>query len=147
LVVSIFGDESTVIRAIEAGAAGYLLKNGRPLEIGLALSDVMSGGAPISPAIARHLLDRFRRPAADAARDLEVATKAVGAADDAPNLTKREQEVLEWVSRGFTFAEIAEGLGLSHHTIGNHVRNIYRKLDVRDRAGAVGKAMRLGLIA
>ncbi|WP_412553558.1 response regulator [Shimia sp. MIT1388] len=133
LVISIYGDEQTVIPALEAGAAGYLLKDHPPEQIPEAIFQMMAGGAPISPAIARHMLKRFRPTETEAEELLE-------------HLTPREREVLEMVGRGYTSSEIAELSGKSYHTVTTHVRNIYRKLAVNSRAEAVSKAMRFGLL-
>jgi DNA-binding NarL/FixJ family response regulator len=134
LVITVFGDERSVISAIEAGARGYLLKDGEPADVCAAVHQLLEGGAPISPAIARHLLRRF-------APDPEPAPE-----EDAPHLSAREVEVLELVVKGFTFPEIAELLGISAHTVTTHVRRIYRKLEVRSRAEAVYEAMQRGLV-
>lgn len=132
LVISIFGDELTVVPALEAGAQGYLLKDHPAEDIPQAIFQLIDGGAPISPVIAKQMLKRFRR---------SVASNA-----DIEQLTKRERDVLEMVSRGYTSVEIAEKMCKSYHTITTHVRNIYRKLAVNSRAEAVSKAMQFGLL-
>jgi DNA-binding NarL/FixJ family response regulator len=132
MVVTVFGDEKTVVGAIEAGARGYLLKDGSEAEIASAILDLRAGGSPISPQIARHLLHRFQEPAP--------------APQGAPSLTDREREILDAVVRGFTFSEIAKLLEISTHTVTTHVRHIYRKLEVRSRGEAVYEALALGLV-
>jgi len=136
LVITVFGDEQHVVSALEAGALGYLLKDGTAEYIGASIMDMLAGGSPISPAIARHLLRRFRGGGpAEGAR-----------ADDVPRLSEREGEVLRLIVKGFTYAEIADLLGVSSHTVTTHVRGIYRKLEVHSRSEAVYEALQLGLV-
>jgi DNA-binding NarL/FixJ family response regulator len=134
MVVTVFGDEKSVLGAIEAGARGYLLKDESEEGVGVAILQLLAGGSPITPAIAQHLILRFQERA-----------PAVGP-DGTPALSKRELEVLELVVKGFTFPEIASLLGLSPHTVGTFVRRIYRKLEVRSRAEAVFEALQLGIV-
>ena len=134
MVITVFGDEQHVVAAIEAGATGYILKDGSSQYVANSILELVHGGAPISPAIARHLLRRFREPAPPAR------------APDAPELTGREREVLDLLVKGFTFAEIGDLLAISGHTVTTHVKHIYRKLEVRSRAEAVYEAMQLGLV-
>ena len=137
MVITVFGDESHVVAAIEAGATGYLLKDASSDRIGRAILELLAGGSPISPAIARHLLKRFYAP---------VAAPAPGRAADLPGLTEREHEVLALLVKGFTYSEIAELLTISAHTVTTHVRHIYGKLEVRSRGEAVYEALHLGLV-
>jgi DNA-binding NarL/FixJ family response regulator len=132
MVVTVFGDEKSVVGAIEAGARGYLLKDGSEGEISGAILELRAGGSPISARIARHLLTRFQEPAP--------------APHGAPSLTEREREILDCVVKGFTFPEIARLLEISAHTVTTHVRHIYRKLEVRSRSEAVYEALSLGLV-
>jgi DNA-binding NarL/FixJ family response regulator len=135
LVISVFGDEESVIAAIEAGARGYLLKDGPSEDVRASVHQLLAGGSPISPAIARHLLRRFAEPDSAAAPTPPV-----------PRLSAREVEVLELVVKGFTFPEIGELLSLSTHTVVTYVRRIYRKLEVRSRGEAVFEAVQLGIV-
>lgn len=139
MVITVFGDERHVVSAIEAGAMGYLLKDGRADQIAESILDLIAGGSPISAAIARHLLRRWQSPGADAARDRSDAPAG-------PALTKREHEVLRLVVKGFQTAEIARLMGVSPHTVTTHVRGIYRKLSVSSRGEAVYEALQLGLV-
>lgn len=134
LVISIFGDEARVIDAIRAGAKGYVLKGGDLSHIGEDIHSVLAGGSPISPAIARHLLAVLNDP-----RD-------VPAPRGAPVLTNRETEILRSVSRGYKRHEIANQLGISAGTVGNHITNIYRKLEVSSNIEAVAIASRNGML-
>lgn len=137
MVITALGDEKTVIAAIEAGAAGYLLKDGSSAEIGDAVRALLAGGSPISPGVARYVLRRLQRVEPDA---------PPGPSPDAPHLTDREHEVLALIAKGFTFPEIAELLSISAHTVTTHVRHIYRKLEVGSRSSAVYEAVNLGMI-
>jgi DNA-binding NarL/FixJ family response regulator len=138
MAITALGDERTVISAIEAGASGYLLKDGSLAEVGEALMDLVAGGSPISPGVARYLLRRLQRSA-----DVPAAP----AQDpDAPHLTEREHEILSLIAKGFSFPEIAGLLAISAHTVTTHVRHIYEKLEVTSRGSAVYEAVQLGLI-
>jgi DNA-binding NarL/FixJ family response regulator len=134
MVVTVFGDEKSVLGAIEAGARGYLLKDESMEGVGAAILQLLAGGSPITPAIAQHLILRFQARAPSAGREA------------GPALSHRELEVLEFVVKGFTFTEIAGLLGLSPHTVGTFVRRIYRKLEVRSRGEAVFEALQLGIV-
>lgn len=133
LVITALGDEKHVITAIEAGAMGYLLKERGPDHVVDSILTVLDGGSPISPSIARHLLKRFRPEGKQQ--------------DPVSTLTKREEEVLRLVIKGYSYKEIATALGLSFHTITSHVQHIYRKLSVRSRGEAVFEAIQLGLLS
>jgi DNA-binding NarL/FixJ family response regulator len=136
IVISVFGDEEHVVAAIEAGATGYLLKDRPSLDVATAITDLLAGGSPISPAIARHLLQRLHAPPA--------APDRKGPAG--PDLTSREQEVLEVLAKGFTYDEAAAILGVSFHTIASHVKHIYEKLAVGSRSEAIYEATQLGIL-
>lgn len=136
MVVTVFGDETHVVSALEAGALGYLLKDGSPDYIGNSILEMLGGGSPISPPIARYLLRRFR--------GLEEAKLPDGS--EAPRLSEREREVLTMIVKGFSYAETAKLLGVSAHTVTTHVRSIYRKLEVHSRGEAVYEALQLGIV-
>ena len=140
VVITMFGDERNVIRCIEEGASGYLLKGGDREAIERALRELLAGGSPISPAIARHVLRRLRPAPAPAA---ETAAETV--AVESP-LSGRETDVLELVAKGFTFGEIAGLLEISIHTVTTHMRRVYRKLEVHSKTEAVYEASQRGLI-
>lgn len=138
MVVTVFGDERNVIRAIEAGASGYLLKDGTNEYISDAILQLIDGGSPISPNIARHILARFKAPAAiDPEPELE---------EDKPSLTPRELDVLKLIAKGFRYEEIGDILDISYHTVTSHIKQIYRKLSVHSRGEAVFEATRLGIV-
>lgn len=138
MVITALGDEKTVIAAIEAGASGYLLKDGSFAEVGEALLELLAGGSPISPGVARYVLRRLQAEGAGAPSE--------PAAPDAPRLTEREHEILTLIAKGFSFPEIAGLLSISAHTVTTHVRHVYEKLEVSSRASAVYEAVQLGLI-
>jgi len=137
LVFTAFGDEATVIACLEAGARGYLLKGSGVSHIGFDVREIRSGGSPLSPQIARHLVRRLRPAAAPA---------SAPSANISGALSARELEVLNAISRGFSYAETAALLGLQPGTVHAHLKNIYRKLEVRSKTEAVFEANRLGLL-
>ena len=134
LVATVFGDEAHVIRAIEAGARGYLLKDSPAAEFTRAITLVYQGGAPLSPHIAKHLLARLAPPAA-------LVSQA-----QPEQLTGREADILSRIAQGFTVTETAEHLHISVHTAATHIKNIYSKLAVSNRVQAVNQARLRGLI-
>jgi DNA-binding NarL/FixJ family response regulator len=138
LVVTIFGDERTVLAALEAGARGYLLKGALQHDIAVDIEHLKSGGSPLSPVIARQVLKRMQ---ARSAR--EPATPALDA-DLA--LTAREVEILNAISRGFSYQETAELLTISVQTVHTHLKRIYRKLAVHSKTEAVYEADKRGLL-
>lgn len=143
MVSTNFGDETHVMRSIEAGAAGYLLKDSSPARMAEEIRSLASGGSPISPIIARQILARFQQGAAGTAPRQEPAT--AGAA--ATLLSAREKEVLDYITKGFTTQEIAKLMELSHFTVRSFVRRIYSKLKVTSKAEAIYEARNLGLLA
>lgn len=135
IVVTVFGEEHTVLQAIEAGATGYLIKG--QLGAGLldAVLEVRSGGSPISPMIARQLMKRLRPQTTDRPALLDESL-----------LSTREVGILRLVTQGYTVTEIADKLCLSPHTVSSHVKNMYKKLQVSTRGQAIHEAHRRGLI-
>jgi DNA-binding NarL/FixJ family response regulator len=138
LVNTVFADDLSVFEALEAGALGYLLKDEEPEALARCTLELLDGGSPMSPAIARKVLRRLR-PSSD-------APKAPAAEPDRPHLSERELEVLNLIVKGFKFDEIAGVLGVSAATIATHVQRVYRKLAVHSRAEATYEAAQLGLI-
>lgn len=133
LVISVMGDEASVLAAIEAGAAGYLLKDSTDAEVLAAIRQVLEGGAPLSPSIAVHLMRRLKRP-----------SHAPAACETA--LTPRETELLRLIAKGLSYEEVAEVMGLRHSTVATYAKIVYRKLQVHGRAEAAFEAMQLGLV-
>jgi DNA-binding NarL/FixJ family response regulator len=137
MVITVFGDERNVLSTIEAGAAGYVLKDCSDAQLVAHVLELRAGGAPMSPGIARMVLKRMRtRGAADSAMRAQA---------DA-GLTAREVDVLRLISRGYTYGETAQKLGISTNTVGSHVKNAYRKLSVHTGAAAVTRAANLRLL-
>ena len=133
IVISVFGDARSVVQSIEAGADGYLLKGAEPAEAAAAIRTVLEGGAPISPAVAGHILARMRN-------------REQTPAGPGPALSPREVLVLTDLAKGFRYKEVARLQGISPNTVGDHVKSIYRKLAVRSRSEAVFEAVQAGLI-
>ena len=140
MVATNFGDETHVIRSIEAGASGYLLKDSSPAKIVDEIRSLASGGSPISPIIARQVLARFRQIGVGGASPPITP-------DETPQLlSAREKEVLELITKGFTANEIAKLMELSTFTVRSFVRRIYTKLKVTSKAEAIYEARSLGLL-
>lgn len=136
MVISILGDEDSVISAIEHGADGYILKSDAFADLGRPIAQVLAGEAPISPGVARHLLRRFQR---------EVEPGSESDADEV-TLSRRERQVLTEFARGSSYKEVARKFDLSLHTVGDYVKTLYRKLQVNSRGAAVNKALRTRMI-
>lgn len=126
VMFTIHDDTEQIVRAMEAGASGYLLKNTPPAEIVAAIRDVQTHGAPMSREVARKLVASFRAPAL--------------LRDPGDTLTPRESEILTLLAGGLINKEIAERLGIKFDTVGTHLKSIYRKLHVRSRTEAVIKS-------
>ncbi|EJL70406.1 response regulator [Variovorax sp. Varisp85] len=137
MVITMFGDEANMIRAFEAGARGYLLKDGTEDDLSRHVLQLHAGGSPMSPIIARQLLTRM---APGTAAPIAAAAPAVA------SLSPRETEVLALVSRGYTYPELTSLLGVSLSTIQTHVKSIYSKLAVHSKTEAVFEARQLGLL-
>jgi DNA-binding NarL/FixJ family response regulator len=152
LVLSIFGDERNVVAALDAGAGGYLLKDGSVENIRDHLACLRSGGSPLSPRIARTLINRHRAvqqaaltPAVPGAGTNPPRAPVPAPNEDAPGtgkapatlLSERELEVLTGVAKGFSYAEVAQMLGMSTNTVRTHIRRLYEKLSVNSRSEAL----------
>jgi DNA-binding NarL/FixJ family response regulator len=133
VVATLFDDDDHLFPALRAGAQGYLLKDEAPEELIKQLQGINAGNPPLSPSIARRLLSHFRAAPEKAIKE-EV------------QLTPRECEVLGALARGITIANIGDELQISRHTVGDHVKNIYRKLNITSRAEAALQAKNLGLV-
>ncbi|MBO3758403.1 response regulator transcription factor [Ciceribacter sp. L1K22] len=136
MVISILGDEESVIAAITAGANGYLLKDAFPADVVETVRDLVAGHSPISASIARFIV----RHSQGAGRS--QATTALNTA----KLTPREIDILWGIAKGFSYSDIADHLGISRQTVPGHIKNIYRKLEVNTRGEAVFEAVQQGLI-
>lgn len=130
VVLTSFDDGEHLFSALRAGAAGYLLKDTPPDELVRGLEQVVAGGAPMSPSIARRVLQEFT-----ASPDAH-----------AESLTPREVDVVQLLVRGATYRRIGDALGIATGTVQSHIKAIYRKLDVTTKAGAALEAHRRGLL-
>ncbi len=124
MMCTVYEDSDLVFKALRVGATGYILKKIQPAKLLEAITEIHTGGSPISAPIARKVISTFQKPVI---------------ADAAQLLTKREQELLDLLAQGFRYKEIADKLFLSIDTIRTHIRNIYRKLEVQSRAEALNK--------
>lgn len=128
LICTVHEDDELIFEALRAGAAGYLLKRSSIEDLLEAIRQVLAGGSPMSPAIARRVVHSFRPKKSE---DLNA-------------LSEREQEVLDFLSTGLTAKEIAEKLYVSTNTVRTHIRNIYEKLHVQSRVEMMNKVGRKG---
>jgi DNA-binding NarL/FixJ family response regulator len=143
LVVTMFGDDGNVIESIRAGATGYLLKDAMPGDIAGSILQVHAGGSPISPAIARRVLQSFRL---DRNGTRTGAPPAAGTPARPSVLSERETEILRLVAKGLNFKEVGGILAISPNTVVTHVKRIYQKLAVHSRGEAVYEANQMGLL-
>ncbi len=132
IILTAFEDDDKIMKAICAGASGYLLKSAPLDQITTAINDVLGGGAPITPQIAKRVLELFASMAPPESKDY--------------GLTPRERQILERMVQGRIKKEIASDLDMNYHTVDAHIRSIYSKLEVHTRAGAVAKALKEGLL-
>ncbi len=130
IVATAFSDEEHILSALRAGAQGYVLKEGKQETIIQMLKDTLHGSPPLSAAVARKILSQFQ-PQAEP--DIQ--------------LTPRQIEVLQLISRGYKTQEVADLLQLSHHTVHDYIKEIYRELGINSRAEATMAASRMGLIS
>lgn len=137
VVISVMESDDQVLRAFELGAAGYLGKSSWFGTYVQSVLQVANGGASITPNLARRLLQRFDRSSAGESKRRQP--------DEVDHLSGREKEILRLVAHGYTSAEIGARLMISGMTVNTHIRNIYRKLQVRTRAQAVRFASLRGL--
>lgn len=143
MVISMFGDESHMVDAFEAGARGYLLKDGSEHALADHVRNLHAGGAPMTPAIARQLLNRFKvvTPVLAPTNVQQAATQDVRC-----TLSARELDILSKLAKGYTYTEVAKLLGVTLSTVQHHVRNIYHKLAVNSKTEAVFEARILGFL-
>ena len=125
IMLTVFENTDAIFQSLSAGATGYLLKQTPPAKLLESIQDVYHGGSPMSGEIARKVVQSFQRPAA--------------ASKQLPGLTKREEEILSYLVKGYFYKEIAGLLFISTETVRTHIRNIYEKLQVRTRTEAIVK--------
>ena len=147
LVISMFGDEDSVLSSVEAGAVGYIQKDFTPDNIAQTILEMKAGASHISPMIARRVLAKYRAMHLQEKEPLAATDTAQPDAEPVRRLLSgREQEVLELIARGFSYLEIAKLQSISMHTVQSHIKNLYTKLAVHSKSEAVYEATRLGLI-
>lgn len=127
---TIYEDRETVFAAIKAGASGYLLKGSSPREIVESLHNLHSGGAPMSPKIARKLIAEFQE----------------NRIDEQYLLSEREKEILRGIEQGLAYKQIADKLSISPHTVHSHIKKIYENLQVQNRQEALSKVRRNSIV-
>jgi DNA-binding NarL/FixJ family response regulator len=128
IMLTVYEDTENIFNALAAGANGYMLKRTPKDELFEAIREVHRGGSPMTTHIARKVVQSFQKSAATA--------------EPTENLSPREQEVLDLLSQGFLYKEIAEKLSISYETVHTYIRRIYEKLQVRTRTEAVAKFLR-----
>ncbi len=126
VMLTAFDDHDKIFRALCAGASGYLLKTSPVERIVEGIQEAVRGGAPFTPQVAQKVLKMFSK---------------LGQPERDYGLTGREQKIIELMTKGLIKKEIADTLDLSYHTVDTHLRNIYTKLHVHSRTGAVAKAL------
>jgi len=135
LILTVLGDKTSVLAALEAGAHGYLLKDTPPEQIIRHIHDTIEGVNPISPQAATHLLTMFNNNKTSAKSQESTST-----------LTAREHDILTMFAKGLSYKETASALNISPHTVSDYVKSIYSKLSVHSRNEAVFEALQLGWI-
>jgi len=128
IMLTVFEDTEAIFQSLSSGASGYLIKNTSPVKLLEAIEEVYKGGSPMSTEIARKVVDSFMQPG----REKEVSY----------GLTKREDEVLAFLAKGYMYKEIADLMYISIDTVRSHIRHIYEKLHVKTRTEAVLKYLR-----
>lgn len=148
MVVSVFGDERHVLDSIAAGATGYLLKDTSAGEIVEQIRVLRAGGSPVSPVIARQLLNRLSGGEEDSggAGSQSAASSAAQMPSEQQRLSEQEARVLTYAAKGYSYEEIAELMSVSRHTVQTYVKRSYRKLHVHGKVEALSEARRLKLI-
>ncbi|MCX7787401.1 MAG: response regulator transcription factor [Spirochaetes bacterium] len=133
IMLTVFEEEKKLIDSVLAGAVGYVLKNTKPEILVEQIKSIHSGGAPLSPKIARIMLEKYR-------------THAGIASQNTYNLTRREKEILKGIVEGLTYKEIAERSGIACSTVKKHILNVYRKLHVHSKVEFVKKVIQEKLV-
>lgn len=126
IMQTVFEDEQSIFEAIQAGAHGYILKTARPAKLIEAIRDSLEGGAPMTPIIAKKVLENFRK-------------QPIHANPEIPQLTAKENEILAALEKGMSYKMIASDQNISWHTVNSHVKKIYEKLHVHSATEAINK--------
>ncbi len=130
MAYTVFDDKETIFSAIKAGASGYILKGSTPRELIESIFDLYKGGAPMSPKIARAVVREFQ---------MENSTEEF-------SLSTREKQILGSLEKGLTYKEISGAFDISPHTVHTHIKNIYEKLQAKNRQDAFLKARKQGIL-
>jgi two-component system nitrate/nitrite response regulator NarL len=156
IVTTLYSDDDHLFPALQRGADGYLLKEDRFEVLVEELQKIVRGQPPLSPAIARRLLGHFRQGPGGVGESAPAGASSFqssrpmplgrGAPLDHERLTPRESEVLTYLSKGFTIKEIANLMGIKWFTVNDHIKSIYKKLNVSSRAEAAVLASKQGLV-
>jgi DNA-binding NarL/FixJ family response regulator len=128
IMLTVFYDDKNIFNAIVAGANGYILKKTPPAKILLAIEEAATGGMPMTPIVARQVVEMFK--------------KQIPPEKENYSLTPREQEILDQLIEGLNYNMIAEKLFISLDTVRNHIRHVYEKLHVHSKSQAVAKALK-----
>lgn len=137
VMLTVFNDDENIYNAITAGANGYLLKDTEPEILFAGIHEVLNGGASMNPSIALKALNLLRNPNKDKFKQDD---------ESGATLTKREQEVLEQISRGLNHRKIADNLLISPSTVRKHIENVYKKLEVHNKVEAIQKGIKNNLL-
>lgn len=137
LMLTVYDDDDNIFNAIQAGADGYLLKETNPDELHKAITDVLEGGAAMTPSVALKTLNILRFPEKMTSDKVQL---------EEIKLSKRETEILEQLSKGLNYQQIADNLIISPATVRKHIENIYKKLQVHNKMEAVQKAIKHNII-
>jgi DNA-binding NarL/FixJ family response regulator len=132
VMLSVFDHDDRIFSSILAGASGYLLKDERPERIRQAIIEAAAGGAPMSPSIAFKALQLLKKSNFNQSK-VDIPTTASGTSQDTYDLTPREWEIVELLSQGWSYHQIAEKLIISPRTVRKHTENIYTKLRVHNK--------------
>ena len=132
IMLTVFDDDKNIFNAVMAGANGYLVKKTAPARLLAAIEEAAAGGMPMTPMVARHVIEMFKRQAPSKNDDID--------------LTPREHEVLALLVDGMNYAVIGEKLFISLDTVRNHIRHIYEKLHVHSKSHAVAKALKQNIV-
>lgn len=148
VMLTVSEEEDRIFKALSNGATGYLLKKTDPEELAGSVRSVFSGGSPMSPAIARKVLQYFRFKTSENPTPLTNTPVKTSENDDAlsTGLTPREQEILEGLVDGLSYKMIASRCFISPDTVKNHIQGIYRKLHVNSKGEAISLALKTGIV-
>ena len=134
LALTVFDDPEFVFAALRAGARGYLLKDTQPQRLLEAIQEAADGGSPMSPAVARKVVEAFHDGGPEQSGQIKEP------------LTPREHDILELLVHGLTYAQVADRLGIALGTVQTHIKRIYEKLEVNSKAEAAAVALKRGIV-